>query len=186
MNTWTKHKRTFLHSCAALWCYIQASSLSGRSPVKWLLNLMSVCIVLQMTRSHSNQIPAVPQSTTGPRIWSQLSVLTSSRDTKSKWFLSVHLAPVLLADMESPFCISADDRRTTVQPRSLVLQFSFFGYAWQSPGTRWPCEKAEMSFRCFRVFNRWPRIRLPSCPLIRWQCTCHPRIYHSSAPRTTL
>lgn len=83
MNTWTKHKRTFLHSCAALWCYIQASSLSGRSPVKWLLNLMSVCIVLQMSWSHSNQIPAVPQSTTGRRIWSHLSVETQNPNDSS-------------------------------------------------------------------------------------------------------
>lgn len=44
----------------------------------------------------------------------------------------------------------------------------------------------ELSFARFHIFNRWPRIQLPSCPPIRWRCTCHPRIYRSWAPRTTL
>lgn len=110
-------------------------------------------------------------------------------ETQNPNYSSVHwtpTAPVNLADMKSPFWISADDRNTMVEGRSLFLRFSFSWLRVTPPGTHRPCEEAEVSFHCFCIFNRWPRIRLPSCPLIRWQCTYHPRIYRSSTPRTTL
>lgn len=86
-----------------------------------------------------------------------LSVVTSSRDAKSKEFLSVHrhpAAPVNPVWYGVTFLrLLAEDRKTMAWRRSLSLRFCyFFGYVWQSPGRHRPREKGEMSSSSFSAF----------------------------------
>lgn len=157
--------------------------------IQWLPNLRSGCIVLQMSWSHSNQIPALAKSTSGPpsdpRCPHWQAVETQNPNDCPLSIDPQLLPSVSLVWSHLPAPLQMAGEPCWNQGRS-VCTLLFFGYAWQSPGAHWPREKGEMSFLRFHIFNRWPRIRLPSCPLIRWQCTCHPRIYRSWAPRTTL